>query len=222
MEDKKQKDRTCNNNCKDICGECQIMVFKKQTAVEWLVERWEKLQSRGEKGSWSQIIRITEQAKEIEKKQMKEIYLKGIKNYEPTFKKPMSNKKQTAVEWLKSIAYEKDLDLGHWNRAKAMEKEQIKSAYVFGLQDEYVIGSENYYKQTYRGDTIQNMKNITDLTIDQLEQSKLLIDQMTQVLFKRSIDIPMTREIHQIQDLLNNIYSDYADELDKKDGSFTY
>jgi hypothetical protein len=66
------------------------------------------------------------------------------------------------------------------------------------------------------------MKNITDLTIDQLEQSKLLIDQMTQVLFKRSIDIPMTREIQQIQDLLNDIYSDYADELDKKDGSFTY
>ena len=63
-------------------------------------------------------------------------------------------------------------------------------------------------------------KNITDLTIEQLENSKLLIDQMTQVLFGRSLDIPMTKELYQIQDLLNDIYSDYADELNKKDCSF--
>ena len=38
--DKKQKDRTCNHNCKDICGECQVMVFKKQTAVDkWLAKQ---------------------------------------------------------------------------------------------------------------------------------------------------------------------------------------
>ena len=75
-------------------------------------------------------------------------------------------------------------------------------------------------KETYRGDTIQNMKNITDLTIEQLQKSKLLIDQMTQVLFRRSIDIPMTKELYQIQDLLNNIYSDYADEIDKLDENY--
>jgi len=31
----------------------------------------------------------------------------------------------------------------------AMEKEQIKQAYKFGLQDEYVIGSEQYYNEIY-------------------------------------------------------------------------
>jgi hypothetical protein len=47
------------------------------TAVEWLAE---------------QILHpnifnpYIEQAKEMEKKQMKEMYLKGIENYDPTFK----------------------------------------------------------------------------------------------------------------------------------------
>ena len=35
------------------------------TAVEWLVNRWKKLQAKGEKMSWNQIIQITELAKEI-------------------------------------------------------------------------------------------------------------------------------------------------------------
>jgi hypothetical protein len=67
---------------------------------------------------------------------------------------------QTAVEWLK--------DMLEWNygdpqmleiswknlddlleRAKQMEKQQIMEAYKFGLQDEYVIGSENYYNKNY-------------------------------------------------------------------------
>lgn len=39
----------------------------KQTAVEWLVNHWKKLQSKGEKMSWQQIIDITELAKEMEK-----------------------------------------------------------------------------------------------------------------------------------------------------------
>ena len=76
----------------------------------------------------------------------------------------MSNKKQTAVEWLMSEVWVR-LNMDYewrekiYEQAKAMEKEQIKSAYVFGLQDEYVIGSENYYNETYRGDTIQNNKD---------------------------------------------------------------
>lgn len=32
-------------------------------------------------------------------------------------------------------------------QAMEMEKQQIKDAYKFGLQDEYVIGSEQYYEQ---------------------------------------------------------------------------
>lgn len=37
-----------------------------QTAVEWLVNHWKKLQSKGEKMSWQQIIDITELAKQME------------------------------------------------------------------------------------------------------------------------------------------------------------
>ena len=33
--------------------------------------------------------------------------------------------------------------------ALEMEKEQIKDAYKFGLSDEYVIGSDKYYAETY-------------------------------------------------------------------------
>ena len=66
----------------------------------------------------------------------------------------MSNNKQTAVEWLASQLYEQmkgndELFTNSLIQAKQMEKEQIKDAYVFGLQDEYVIGSENYYKENY-------------------------------------------------------------------------
>jgi hypothetical protein len=42
----------------------------KQTAVEWLVNHWKKLQSEGEKMSWQQIIDITELAKAMEKQQI--------------------------------------------------------------------------------------------------------------------------------------------------------
>jgi hypothetical protein len=37
-----------------------------QTSVEWLVNHWKKLQSKGAKMSWNQIIEITELAKEME------------------------------------------------------------------------------------------------------------------------------------------------------------
>jgi hypothetical protein len=50
---------------------------KKQTAVEWLVQHWKKLQSKGEKMSWNQIIQITELAKEMEKEQIKDAYDQG-------------------------------------------------------------------------------------------------------------------------------------------------
>jgi hypothetical protein len=66
----------------------------------------------------------------------------------------MSNKKQTAVEWLASQLYEQmkgndELFTNSLIQAKAMEKEQIMDAYKFGIQDEYVIGSTMYYKQNY-------------------------------------------------------------------------
>ena len=50
---------------------------KQQTAVEWLVEHFQKLQREGEKMSWKQIIDITELAKEMEKERMKGMYVEG-------------------------------------------------------------------------------------------------------------------------------------------------
>lgn len=34
-------------------------------------------------------------------------------------------------------------------QAKEMEKQQIIDAYKFGISDEYVIGSEQYYNETF-------------------------------------------------------------------------
>lgn len=53
--------------------------MEKQTAVEWLIEKWS---TQGTLYS-SDIF----QAKEMEKQQSKEMYLKGIENYDSTFKK---------------------------------------------------------------------------------------------------------------------------------------
>jgi hypothetical protein len=51
----------------------------KQTAVEWLIDHWKKLQSKGEKMSWNQIIQITELVKEMEKEQIIDAH--GIKSF---------------------------------------------------------------------------------------------------------------------------------------------
>ena len=65
--------------------------------------------------------------------------------------------KQTAVEWLEQQLYKAGWEqLNHEEKmnicctAKMMEKEQIIDAYSFGIQDEYVIGSRNYYNETYK------------------------------------------------------------------------
>jgi hypothetical protein len=54
----------------------------KQTAVEWLYEQleWDDLMHI------EYIHKLYSQAKEIEKQQIKDAYLRGIKNYDPTFK----------------------------------------------------------------------------------------------------------------------------------------
>ena len=59
------------------------------------------------------------------------------------------------------------------------------------------------------------MKNLSQLTIVELELTKTLIDQLTQVLFQKNSNIPMTQELKQIQNSLNDVYSDYADAIDK-------
>ena len=62
---------------------------------------------------------------------------------------------------------------------------------------------------------INKMKNLSQLTIVELELTKTLIDQLTQVLFQKNPNIPMTKELKQIQNSLNDVYSDYADAIDK-------
>jgi hypothetical protein len=63
----------------------------------------------------------------------------------------MENK--TAVEWLLDQLFElRNPTLNQieiMKQAKEMEKQQIIDAYKFGLGDEYVIGSENYYRNKF-------------------------------------------------------------------------
>ena len=51
-----------------------------QTAVEWLENELKKIPFIKPQDAF-------DQAKEMERKQMKEMYLKGIENYDPTFKR---------------------------------------------------------------------------------------------------------------------------------------
>jgi hypothetical protein len=56
--------------------------MSKQTAVEWLIFQLNKQ-------GFAKVVtdEEIEQAKAMEKEQMKEMYLKGIENYDPTFKR---------------------------------------------------------------------------------------------------------------------------------------
>lgn len=40
--------------------------------------------------------------------------------------------------------------INHFHKYLELEKEQIKNAYKFGIQDEYVIGSEQYYNKNFK------------------------------------------------------------------------
>ena len=61
------------------------MSNKKQTAVEWLEMKIVELEK--DYAIPSTIYVLCEQAKAMEKEQMKEMYLKGIGNYDLTFKR---------------------------------------------------------------------------------------------------------------------------------------
>lgn len=62
----------------------------KQTAVEWLMEEITYDNGFGERRNSFvdsfDLLEFFEQAKEMEKEQLKQMYLKGIENYDPTFK----------------------------------------------------------------------------------------------------------------------------------------
>lgn len=57
---------------------------KAMSAVEWFNQQLvDRQNGKGDSRSWEEIL---QQAKEIEQKNLKEMYLKGIENYDPTFK----------------------------------------------------------------------------------------------------------------------------------------
>jgi len=66
----------------------------------------------------------------------------------------MSNKKQTAVEWLMSELWIR-LNMGYewkekvFDQAKEMEKEQIMDALSKGQMTNIDFDGEQYYKETY-------------------------------------------------------------------------
>ena len=71
-----------------------------------------------------------------------------------------NNMKQTAVEWLlenliSEPHFEKDFNYNSicWDKAKAMEKEQIIEAYKYGNQSDVYYKPEQYYNETYESKT---------------------------------------------------------------------
>jgi hypothetical protein len=57
------------------------------TAIEWLELQFEKYTRAGVQVPNEKLFKLTEKAKQKEKEQLKEMYLKGIENYDPTFKR---------------------------------------------------------------------------------------------------------------------------------------
>lgn len=62
-------------------------LYKQQTAVEWLEQQVKDTFYVAEASEMAKRFEgIFEQAKKMEKQQVKDAYLRGIKNYDPTFK----------------------------------------------------------------------------------------------------------------------------------------
>jgi len=65
----------------------------------------------------------------------------------------MKTPMQELLEWVRTTL-PMDLDTSRMIEAKIesmleKEKEVIMNAYIFGIQDEYVIGSQRYYNETF-------------------------------------------------------------------------
>lgn len=125
-----------------------------QTAVNWL---YYELQDQFQKEILgmddSKFEAIFQKARQVEQQCLKEMYLKGIENYDPTFKRQQTIAHQTAVEWLiDRIVYQHKYDFMSFNQmqseAKKMEKEQIEKAFNTEWSKEIRTG-ELYYNETY-------------------------------------------------------------------------
>lgn len=70
----------------------------------------------------------------------------------------MSNKKQTAVEFLYQIMFDKQgrINLEEFQQAKEMEKQQIIDAYINGkYEGDLVVMSDKYYAEQYYNETFK-------------------------------------------------------------------
>jgi hypothetical protein len=66
----------------------------------------------------------------------------------------MSNKKQTAVEWLAEQMLWNEFHCPYLEQAKEMERQQIKVAFISGEHQQGFQGeAEQYYKETYEQPT---------------------------------------------------------------------
>lgn len=63
------------------------MTVKKQTATEWLFAHLLPFLEFSDPKEREHFRKCLEEAKVMEKEQLKEMYLKGIENYDPTFKR---------------------------------------------------------------------------------------------------------------------------------------
>jgi hypothetical protein len=57
--------------------------------------------------------------------------------------------KMIALTLLKLNQTDRDIMEHFFKQAKEMHKQEIIEAYRFGLKDEYVIGSQRYYNETF-------------------------------------------------------------------------
>lgn len=95
----------------------------KQTPVEFLEKELNQLLVLFST-KWEQVNKAIEQAKEMEKEQLKEMYLKGIENYDPTFKnkeEPIQEILENLENQLKKVIKENPIDVNedtYWRGVK--------------------------------------------------------------------------------------------------------
>lgn len=69
------------------------------TAIQWLENKIDGVVNTMPQGNILLVKKVLKQAKEMEKEQLKEMYLKGIENYDPTFNKICEHCYITSADW---------------------------------------------------------------------------------------------------------------------------
>jgi hypothetical protein len=91
-----KQDRTCNNNCSTICGECQIFEFRPISGLEWLLGYIEELNKKGYKFIPSSKKEIVEHVTQMEKDNMinflKSVFQQDNFDYEKAYNEFLTKK----------------------------------------------------------------------------------------------------------------------------------